>query len=110
MGFPLLTSFALTVTPAHHGAVVIALLPAVTAVLAVLRGKEHPPRTFWISAGAGAVAAVLFAGGLSRPHWADLLLFGAVLAAAIGYAEGGLLAASSVPGRPSPGRWSCARR
>jgi drug/metabolite transporter (DMT)-like permease len=92
VGFPLLTSYALTVAPAHHGAVVIALLPAATAVLAVRRGNEHPPRTFWISAVAGAVAAVVFAGGLSRPHWADLLLFGAVLAAAIGYAEGGLLA------------------
>src|SRR3954447_1023082 len=29
---------------------------------------------------------------LGGPHWADLLLFGAVAAAAIGYAEGGMLA------------------
>jgi drug/metabolite transporter (DMT)-like permease len=95
-GFPLLTSFALTSTPASHGAVVIALLPAATAVVAVLRGGERPPPVFWLATGAGAMAAVGFAaagsGGLGRLHAADLLLFGAVLAAAAGYAEGGLLA------------------
>lgn len=95
-GFPLLTSFALTEASAGHSAVVIALLPAATAVLAVLRGQERPPRAFWLTAAAGAVAAVVFAGfrggGFGGPHWSDLLLLGAVLAAACGYAEGGLLA------------------
>ncbi len=96
VGFPLLTSFALTTAPASHGAVVIALLPSATAVLAVLRGRERPPKPFWIMAGLGAIAAVVFAalqgGGFAGLHWSDLLLFGAVLACAIGYAEGGLLA------------------
>ncbi len=95
-GFPLLTTFALTTTSAGHSAVVIALLPAATAVLAVLRTDERPPRAFWCAAAAGAVAAVGFAvfggGGFSGLHWPDLLLFGAVVAAAAGYAEGGLLA------------------
>ncbi|MBU9762509.1 DMT family transporter [Mycobacterium sp. TNTM28] len=95
-GFPLLTSYALTVVPAGHGAVVVALLPAATAVCAVLRGHERPPAAFWVMASAGALAAVVFAmlhgAGLGHLRWADLLLFGAVLAAAIGYAEGGLLA------------------
>lgn len=96
LGFPLLTSYALTTAPASHGAVVIAVLPAATAVMAVLRGHERPPLPFWLAAGAGAVAALAFAsaqwGGLGELHWADLLLFGAVLSAAVGYAEGGLLA------------------
>ena len=96
LGFPLLTSYALTTVPAAHGAMVVALLPAATAVAAVLRGQEHPPRTFWLAAAAGAVAAVVFAslqgGDVGRLQWADLLLFGAVVAAAVGYAEGGLLA------------------
>ncbi len=95
-GFPLLTSYALTTAPASHGAVVIGLLPAATAVMAVLRGKERVSRTFWIFASLGAAAVVAFAalqnGGLGSLHWSDVLLFGAVLAAAIGYAEGGLLA------------------
>ncbi|MEO7234271.1 MAG: DMT family transporter [Lapillicoccus sp.] len=96
LGFPLFTSYALTTVPAAHGAMVIALLPAATAVAAVVRGHEHPPRPFWVAAAAGAVAAVVFAslqgGDVGRLQWADLLLFGAVVAAAVGYAEGGLLA------------------
>ena len=96
VGFPLLTSYALTTAPAAHGAVVIAVLPAATAVVVVLRGHERPPRVFWVAAGLGAVAALAFAsaqwGGLGQLHRADLLLFGAVLAAAVGYAEGGLVA------------------
>lgn len=95
LGFPLLTSYALTVAPASHGAVVIALLPAATAVIAVLRTREHPGRAFWISAAVGAVAALAFAavqgGGLAGLRWPDLLLFAAVIVCAIGYAEGGVL-------------------
>ena len=96
LGFPLLTSFALTMVPASHGAVVIALLPAATAGMAVIRGHERPPRFFWVLAAIGAGAAVVFAalqgGGLGGLTIADALLFGAVVSAAIGYAEGGLLA------------------
>lgn len=98
IGFPLLTSFALTTVPASHGAVVIALLPAATAVIAVLRAGERPARSFWVAAGLGAVAAVTFAviqgGGLGGLHVSDLLLFAAVIVCAVGYAEGGLLSRS----------------
>ena len=93
-GFPLLTSFALETAPAGHGAVVIGLLAA-TAVAVVIRTREQPPRAFWVAAGVGALAAMLFAlaarGGVSGLHWSDLLLFLAVVAGAVGYAEGGLL-------------------
>lgn len=96
VGFPVLTSFALTTASASHGAVVIALLPAATAVAAVWRGGERPPFRFWTLAAAGAICAVGFAvlqgGGFGSLQASDLLLFGAVTAAAIGYAEGGLLA------------------
>ncbi|WP_438941869.1 DMT family transporter [Naasia lichenicola] len=96
IGFPLFTSFALQTAPASHGAVVIALLPAATAVMVVIRTRERPPRVFWIMAIVGAVAAVFFAslqgGGINELRWSDLLLFLAVVAAAVGYAEGGLLA------------------
>lgn len=96
VGFPLLTSFALTSAPASHAVVVIGILPAATAVMAVLRGKERPARSFWVFASLGAVAAMTFAslqnGGLGELDEADLLLFLAVLLCAMGYAEGGLLA------------------
>lgn len=96
VGFPVLTSYALAEVPASHGAVVIGVLPAATALVAVRRTGERPPRAFWVLACLGLVAAVVFAlmqgGGLGGLHLADVLLFGAVLAAAFGYAEGGLLA------------------
>lgn len=95
-GFPLLTTFALTSTSASHGAVVIALLPAATATVAVLRSRERPRALFWVLTVVGVLAALAFAfiqsGGFGSLHWADLLLLGAVMAAAVGYAEGGLLA------------------
>jgi len=96
VGFPLLTTFALANVPASHGAVVIALLPAATATAAIARGRERPSKAFWVATIVGALAAIGFAflqsGGLGTLGWNDLLLFGAVIAAAIGYAEGGLLA------------------
>jgi drug/metabolite transporter (DMT)-like permease len=96
VGFPFLTSFALESAPASHAAVVVGLLPAVTAVVAVLRTGERPSRSFWVFAALGALAATGFValqgGGLGGLHRADLLLLGAVVAAAVGYAEGGLLA------------------
>ncbi|WP_458779273.1 DMT family transporter [Arthrobacter sp. D3-16] len=96
VGFPLLTSYALTAVPAGHGAVVIALLPAATATAAVLRTRERPPAAFWAVMVLGSLAAISFAflqsGGFGHLHWADLLLLGAVICAAVGYAEGGLLA------------------
>ncbi|TCJ00730.1 DMT family transporter [Aeromicrobium sp. IC_218] len=96
VGFPVLTSFALRTAPASHGAMVVALLPAATAVAVVLRTGERPRPAFWLAAGSGAAAAVVFASlqgdGLGALHRADVLLLAAVAAAAVGYAEGGLLA------------------
>ncbi|SDT01289.1 Permease of the drug/metabolite transporter (DMT) superfamily [Pseudarthrobacter equi] len=96
VGFPFLTSYALTAVPAGHGAVVIALLPAATATAAILRTRERPRPAFWAVMALGSLAALAFAflqsGGIGHLHWADLLLLGAVVCAAIGYAEGGLLA------------------
>ncbi len=95
VGFPMLTSIALTTTPASHGAVVIALLPATTAVVSVVRTRERPGRVFWFASAAGAVAAVVFAavhgGGFGRLQSADVLLFAAVVVCALAYAEGGIL-------------------
>ncbi len=94
-GFPILTSLALGAgATSAHSAVVIGLLPAATAILAVLRAGERPSRTFWIASGAGALCITVFT--LAQGHggfsWADLLLFGALLLAAVGYTEGGRLA------------------
>ncbi len=93
IGFPLFSAVALQYVPAAHGAVVVGLMPAATAVMAVLRAGEHPPRAFWLAVAAGVVAVLLFAAaeGAGRPQPADALLLVAVLLAALGYAEGGRL-------------------
>ncbi|MFV2088148.1 DMT family transporter [Micromonospora sp. LOL_021] len=96
VGFPLFTSLALTTQPSAHGAVVIAVLPAVTAVFAVVRAGERPPALFWAAAGGGllAVLGFLAAGGAVRGALtaADLFLLVAVVLCGLGYAEGGALA------------------
>ncbi len=95
LGFPLLTSYALTEVPASHGAVVIALLPAATAVIAVVRAGERPVPAFWRFSALGALAAVGFAvlhgGGAGPLQHADLLLLVGVVVCATGYAEGAML-------------------
>ncbi|HMJ35805.1 MAG TPA: DMT family transporter [Baekduia sp.] len=93
VGFPLFTSLALHRLPASHGAVFVGMLPAATAVAAVLRAGERPTRRFWAASGAGLLAVLAFA--LSRGGGelgtADLELLIAVLLCALGYAEGGRL-------------------
>ena len=94
IGFPWLTSIALRTLPAAHGAVLVGILPLATAMVSALRGNEKPSAGFWIMALAGSGLVIAFAlrqsGGSF--HLADLLMFGAVILAAIGYAEGGRLA------------------
>ncbi|MGC9668943.1 DMT family transporter [Planosporangium sp. 12N6] len=96
VGFPLFTSLALEARTAAHGAVVIAVLPAVTAVLAVVRAGERPPAAFWAAGAAGLVAVLGFlavSGAVSGSFSsADLFLLAAVALCGLGYAEGGALA------------------
>lgn len=96
VGFPLFTSLALTTQTAAHGAVVVTILPASTAVFAVLRAGERPRWPFWLASFAGVAAVLSFLimagavhGALTR---ADLFLLAAVVLCALGYAEGGALA------------------
>ncbi|NHZ62730.1 EamA family transporter [Massilia sp. CCM 8694] len=96
IGFPWLTSIALRSVPASHGAVLVGILPLATALVSALRGNEKPSPGFWLTALAGSAIVIGFAlrqsGGSF--HQADLLMFGAVAAAAVGYAEGGKLSQS----------------
>jgi drug/metabolite transporter (DMT)-like permease len=95
VGFPVLSTLALVEgASAAHGAVVIGLLPAVTAIMATLRAGERPPAAFWVAAGSGAACVTLFTlvqggGGFTS---ADLLFVGALVLGGISYAEGGRMA------------------
>jgi drug/metabolite transporter (DMT)-like permease len=92
-GWPLFSALALQGLTSAHSAVVIGILPAATAVAAVLRAGEHPTRGFWIASLAGLASVLVFAAtqgaGIS---WGDVQILVAVALGAIGYAEGGALA------------------
>jgi drug/metabolite transporter (DMT)-like permease len=60
VGFPLFTSLALTTSDAAHGAVVVALLPAATALAAVLFAGERPGLVFWLAALTGLLVVLGF--------------------------------------------------
>ena len=93
LGFPLLTSLALTHVPASHGVVVAA-------------SSRRPPQSWRYSALGTPLAAVLdrcsgwrrgvltfaFVQGGGSFQWADALLLAAVVLCGLGYAEGGALA------------------
>ncbi len=98
LGFPILATLAMQYVPAAHGGIVLAILPLATAVAGVVLAGERPSIGFWICSIAGTAAVLTFAliegAGASGVHTADLLLAAAVIAAAIGYAEGAVLARS----------------
>lgn len=94
VGFPLLSAWAMRQVPASHGAVLTGLLPLATAGAAAWLAHERPGARFWLWAifGSLVVAAYAVWRGGGAPHPADLLLIGAVAAAAVGYAKGAVLA------------------
>ncbi len=71
IGFPLLMAIAMQYAPASHGAVVLAVLPLLTAMAGALVAGERPSLGFWACgvAGTGSVLVYsLLAGGASGPH------------------------------------------
>ncbi|MEV5413641.1 DMT family transporter [Thermopolyspora sp. NPDC052614] len=93
-GFPLFSGVALDLgASTSHAAVVIGLLPATTAAVAVLLAGERPRAGFWLAVGAGALAVTAFTLSRGGGHVTlpDVLLAGALVSAAVGYAEGAKL-------------------
>jgi drug/metabolite transporter (DMT)-like permease len=82
-GWPILLALALQRTTSAHVAVIAAFMPLTTALFAVLRAGERVSRQFWVAAGAGTTALVVFAlsrgGAEGGDLVADLLVVGAVL-------------------------------
>lgn len=94
-GWPILIALALERTTAAHAAVIAAVMPLVTAVIAVLRTHERVARQFWIAAACGTGSLVVFAllrgGGEGGDLVADVLISGAVVASSWCYVEGASL-------------------
>lgn len=95
IGWPILTTLALQETTSAHAAVITAGLPLATAILAVFRLHEQVPRAFWIAALIGTFTLVIYAlargGQEGGSALSNIYLVSAVIAAAIGYAEGAIL-------------------
>ena len=94
IGFPLLSTWAMTTVPAAHGAVVVGLLPLVTALFGAWLAGERQRPLFWVSTVMGSLTIAFFSlsSGGGTLHAGDFLILGAVLAAGYGYAEGARLA------------------
>ena len=96
-GFPLFVTAAMQQVPAAHGGVILAVLPLATAMAGALMDGERPSLGFWLSGVAGSLLVLAFAmseaGGFTFQS-GDLLLVAATIAAAVGYAQSGILARS----------------
>ncbi len=93
IGFPLFSAIAMQSVPASHGGVMLGILPLATAACGALVARERPSRGFWLVGCFGSALVAVFAsvdavGGIGT---GDLWLVAAVIAAAIGYAWGGVL-------------------
>ncbi len=95
LGFPIFLGFALRLVPSSHAAVFTALLPLATAAAAAWVLGQRARLGFWVCAALGAGLVMVFSAlrASSQGHslgleWADALLLGAVLAAAVGYVYG----------------------
>lgn len=91
VGYPLFVAIAVEHVPAAHGAVVIGLAPATTAILSVIRTGERPPPRFWLAGATGVAAVTVFAvmQGGGRIAAGDGWLIAAALSVGVGYVEGG---------------------
>jgi drug/metabolite transporter (DMT)-like permease len=92
--FPLLFSLGLGRTSAAHGALILAILPITTGLLAAALERRWPGARWWLGAGlaaAGTVWLVVGRFGLAGPGASltgDLLVIASALAASTGYVAG----------------------
>ncbi len=92
--FPLLFSLGLGLTSAVHGALILAVLPIFTGLIAATLERRWPRARWWLGAGLAAAGTVwLVAGrfGFEAPDASltgDLLVIASALAASAGYVAG----------------------
>jgi len=93
LGFPLLTSIAMQTTGGAQGGIVVSVLPLITAIAGALMTGQRPSTGFWIMAilGSALVFIYLLLMGQGELSQGSLILLGASVLCAIGYAEGAKL-------------------
>jgi drug/metabolite transporter (DMT)-like permease len=91
-GWPILIAIALHRTTSAHVAVLSAVMPLVTAIIAVIKNKKQPGISFWVASILGTVLLVFFSlsrGGAGQSDLlTDLIIMGAVIASSYCYVEG----------------------
>ena len=95
VGFPFFVALAVDVVPSAHGAVVVGLAPAITAIIAFWRLGERPKPLFWLASIVGFCCVLFYAfdAGGGYLSLADGWLFIALLCVGSAYVEGGRVAA-----------------
>lgn len=100
-GWPILIALALQRTTSAHVSVIAAVMPLVTAIIAVIKHRKHPGTSFWVASSLGTALLILFSltrGGTTNSDFlTDLLIIGAVIASSYCYVEGASLT-SFMPG------------
>jgi len=86
-GFPVFSSIAMQTLPAHHGGVILGLLPLLTSIFATIVEGERPSPLFWLCGVIGALLVVAYSVRESGFHPAagDLWLLAAATSASFGY-------------------------
>jgi drug/metabolite transporter (DMT)-like permease len=91
-GWPILIAIALHRTTSAHVSVIAAVMPLVTAIIAVIKNRKHPGASFWVASTLGTALLVFFSisrGGTSSADLlTDLIIMGAVIASSYCYVEG----------------------
>ena len=92
-GFPIFTSIAMTTLPSSHSGIVLGILPLAMSLFAAIKYKEKPSLSFWLTSifGTFMVVSYTFMDNDGSLMIEDLWLLFAILFAAIGYSEGGIL-------------------
>ncbi|MEY4290126.1 MAG: hypothetical protein RL130_68, partial [Actinomycetota bacterium] len=72
-GWPILIAVALHRTTSAHVSVIAAVMPLVTAILAVIKNKKHPGISFWFASALGTTLLVFFSLSRGGTSSADLL-------------------------------------
>ena len=90
--WPILIALALNRTTSAHVAVIAAIMPLTTAIMAVIRTNEKVSWQFWLASAIGTFLLILFAisrgGAENGDLLADFLTICAVIASSFCYVEG----------------------
>ena len=98
VGFPLFLSLGLVHSTSTHAAVILTLMPLVTAIFASFYFKQDASLGFWICAIIGCIVVIIYTLlrgqteiGIIKLSYPDILFFISVIAGAAGYVFGAKL-------------------